>query len=281
MKTGMVILNYNDSENTKKMLNQVKDYKCLEKIIVVDNCSSDDSLSELKKYSTNKVIILEAKKNKGYGSGNNIGLKYLNDNSKCDLVIISNPDVIVSESVINELITDFKENEEISFLGPKILENGYIIEGWRFPSFLSDLVSNINFIQRLSKKMIKYPKEYYNRTLTKVDVIHGCFFMARLKDFKKINYFDSHTFLYYEENILGKKAREKGLETYVDCRVAVTHNLSISVDKSLNKIKKYKILKNSQFYYESEYNHLNKIGMFFLKLFYYISLAIAYLTFWI
>ena len=43
---------------------------------------------------------------------------------------------------------------------------------------------------------------------------------------------------------------------------------------------KYKILKESQFYYEKEYNHLNKVGMFFLKVFYYISLGIAYLTFW-
>ena len=281
MKTGMVILNYNDSDNTKKMLNQVKDYECLDKIIVVDNCSRDNSLEELKKYETKKVIVLENKKNKGYANGNNVGLKYLEANCNCDLVIISNPDVLVKESVIKELINDFEENEEISFLGPKILENGYIIEGWKCPNFWADLLSNITFIQRFSKKLLRYPKEYYNHSLTKVEVVHGCFFLARMKDFKKINYFDNHTFLYYEENILGKKAMNKGLETYVDCRVAVNHNLSLSVDKSLNKIKKYKILKSSQFYYEREYNNLNKVGMFFLKLFYYISLGIAYLTFWI
>ena len=42
MKTGIVILNYNDYENTIKMVHQIKDYKCLSKIVIVDNHSSDD-----------------------------------------------------------------------------------------------------------------------------------------------------------------------------------------------------------------------------------------------
>ena len=47
MRTGIIILNYNDSENTIQMLNQIKDYSCLSKIVVVDNCSTDDSLEKL------------------------------------------------------------------------------------------------------------------------------------------------------------------------------------------------------------------------------------------
>ena len=281
MKTGMVILNYNDSENTKKLLNQIKDYQCLNKIIVVDNCSTDNSLQELNKYASKKVIILASKKNKGYARGNNLGLRYLEENTKCELAFISNPDVLLEESILKELINDMKENPNISFLGPKILENGYISKGYKCPTFLNDLLTNLPYIHRFTKKLLLYHQNYYNNHLTKVEVIHGCFFLARLKDFKKINYFDQHTFLYYEESIIAKKAQAKNLETYVDLKLAVTHNLSQTVDKSLNKIKKYKYLKQSQFYYEKEYNHASKIKMFFLKLFYYFSLGIAYLTFWI
>ena len=39
--------------------------------------------------------------------------------------------------------------------------------------------------------------------------------------FKKIDYFDENTFLYYEENIIGKKLKDKNLNTYVDNRVQV------------------------------------------------------------
>ena len=248
MKTGIIILNYNDYENTSKMLNQIKDYSCLSKIIVVDNCSTDNSMEKLKEYENKKIILLQAEKNLGYAAGNNLGLKYLEKNTSCEIAIISNPDVLIEEGVLKELIHDIKTHENISFLGPKILENGTISKGWKLPNFLSELLSNINFFGKYSHKLLKYKEEYYQEKLTKVDVLHGCFFLGRLKSFKKIKYFDSHTFLYYEENILAKKAKEKNLETYVDTTVSVTHALSQSVDKSLKKVKKYKILKNSQKY---------------------------------
>ena len=47
MKNVMIIVNYNDFDTTKRLLDNVKDYKCLDKIIVVDNHSSDKSLSKL------------------------------------------------------------------------------------------------------------------------------------------------------------------------------------------------------------------------------------------
>ena len=41
---GMVIVNYNDYETTKRLLDNVKDYKVLKEIVVVDNKSTDNSL---------------------------------------------------------------------------------------------------------------------------------------------------------------------------------------------------------------------------------------------
>lgn len=281
MKTGIIILNYNDSENTIKMLNQIKEYSCLSKIVVVDNCSTDDSVEKIEEYTNRKIILIKAEKNLGYAAGNNLGLKYLEQNTSCEIAVVSNPDILVEESVLKELIHDMKTNENIAFLGPKILENGTISKGWKFPTFLSELISNINYFGKYSHRLLKYYDNYYEEKLTKVDVIHGCFFLARMKAFKKIRYFDPHTFLYYEENILAKKAQQKNLGIYVDVTVGVTHALSQSVDKSLKKIQKYKMLKKSQQYYLKEYMHLNIIGYGFIRMFYYLSLFFSYLTFWI
>ena len=98
---------------------------------------------------------------------------------------------------------------------------------------------------------------------------------------KKIKYFDEGTFLYYEENILAKKAKDKGLKSYVDTKLSINHKQSLSVNKSLKKIGKYKNLKKSMFYYEKNYNHIGFLKLFILKLFYHISVFFAYLTFWI
>ena len=278
MKTGIVILNYNDYKTTKEMLNQIKDYKTINNIIVVDNNSTDDSYNILKEYENKKIKIIKTDMNKGYAYGNNYGIKYLIKNYTVDNIIISNPDIIVEEKTLKVLIDDLND-KNVDFIAPVIKEREYEKKGWKLPTYLDDLLSNINYFHKYADKRLNYDDSYYNENLTKVDVISGCFFIAKASSFKKINYFDENTFLYYEENIIGKKLKEANLNTYVDNRVSVIHNLSISVDKSINRIKKYKILKNSQKYYEKVYNRINIFQMLLLRLFYYISLLIAYMVY--
>lgn len=276
-KIGMIILNYNDYETTYDMINQIKNYKILDYIIIVDNNSTDSKYEKLKKLEKNNIKVIKTNENKGYAYGNNYGIKYLNNNYKVDYIIISNPDIIVSEDVIKKLKKEMDTNKKISIIAPTIKQLNEELKGWKLPRYSDELLSNINYIHRIAKKRTLYPLEYYNDKLTKVEVVSGCFFMARKTDFEKINYFDEGTFLYYEENIIGKKLKDINKNTYVDNEVSVIHNLSISVNKSFNSIKKYKILKESQKYYEKKYNNLNIFKMFILRLFYYMSLGIAYI----
>ena len=99
MKNGIVILNYNDSENTILMLEDIKKFKNLDAIIVVDNHSTDNSVQKLKAYENKKIKIVVADENRGYGAGNNIGINYLLKNYEIDNIIISNTDIIVKEEV--------------------------------------------------------------------------------------------------------------------------------------------------------------------------------------
>lgn len=275
MKTGIVILNYNDYETSIEIIQNIKNYKSLDYIVIVDNKSSDGSYKKLKKYESKKIKVIQTKENKGYAHGNNYGIKYLVDNYNVDNIIISNPDIIVTEETIKKLILDLKENKNISLIAPVIKQLNEELRGWKLPTFLDDFLSNINYVQRFSKKRMLYSNEHYENELSKVDVVSGCFFMIRALDFKDINYFDEGTFLYYEENIIGSKLKKINKESYIDNSISVIHNLSISVDKSINKLKKYKILKNSQRYYEKKYNNLNVFGLIILKVGYYVSYLVA------
>lgn len=275
MKTGIVILNYNDFESTYNMLNKIKDYKELDLIVIVDNNSSDNSYSKLKEIENTKIKVIKTDRNLGYAYGNNYGLKYLQDKD-IDYVIISNPDVIVSENTIKELKKDLTRSD-ITLVAPKVLEGNTYSKGWKLPKFKEELVSNMTYFHKYSQKMLSYSSDYYNKDLVEVEVVHGCFFMIKYQEFKNINFFDPNTFLYYEENILGKKLKNNNLKTFIDTRLEVKHMLSVSVNKSINSIKKYKILKQSQFYYEKQYNKLNIFGLCLLRLFYYISLGVSYI----
>lgn len=280
MKTAIIILNYNDYETTIDMINQIKDYKCLNHILIVDNKSTDKSYTKLKKYESKKIEVIKTDKNKGYAYGNNYGVRYIDEKYKVDNIIISNPDVIVSEDTIKKLIEDLKD-DSISLVAPVVEERGTLSRGWKLPKFKEDLISNMNYFHKYAKKMMSYDEEHYSKPLTRVEAVHGCFFMIKLKDFKKVNLFDENTFLYYEENILGKKLLDNNMFSYIDTTVKVIHNLSVSVDKTYNSINKYKILKNSQKYYEKNYNNLNIFGIILLRIFYYISLGISYIIIFI
>ena len=53
--TACVILNYNDADTTISLVRKIGDYKNIEHIIVVDNCSTDHSLEKLEKITDEKV----------------------------------------------------------------------------------------------------------------------------------------------------------------------------------------------------------------------------------
>ena len=53
--TACVILNYNDADTTISLVKKIEDYKNIEHIVVVDNCSADHSLEKLEKISNEMV----------------------------------------------------------------------------------------------------------------------------------------------------------------------------------------------------------------------------------
>ena len=277
-KVGMVILNYNDYETTRNYLNEIKNYKNLNKIVVVDNNSTDNSYDKLKDMKNSKIDIIKTDSNKGYAYGNNFGIKYLNSNNDLDYIIISNPDITVTDSTIGRLKKDLDDNEDIAIIAPAIKQLGETIRGWRLPNKKQEILSNINFYHRRIEKRLRYPDNKYNGNLTKVEVVSGCFFMMRNSILKLVGYFDEGTFLYYEENIIGQKLKNINKKSFIDNSVEVSHNLSVSVDKSYNSINKYKILKQSQKYYCKYYLKINFFDNILLGLTYRISLCVAYIV---
>ena len=56
MKVAYLIINYNDYETTKKLIDNIKNYKILDTILVVDNCSTDDSYEKISKIKKIDII---------------------------------------------------------------------------------------------------------------------------------------------------------------------------------------------------------------------------------
>lgn len=278
---GMVIVNYNDYETTKRLLDNVKDYKVLKEIVVVDNKSTDNSLEELRKLKNKKITIIDSGENKGYSYALNVGCKYLIDKYKSLNIVISNSDIIIESELDIKDLNSYISTKNV-IVGPTIIQDNDLNRGFKIPTPWQDIKQNIVFFgKRVLAKELSYPDNYYHKDISKVDTVSGCFFMISSKHLEDMGYFDENVFLYYEENIMGIKTKKLGKNIIVCNNVDVIHDHSVSIDKSLKRIKKYDILKTSQEYFEKTYNGANKIELFFLKVFRYLTrilLLIKYLV---
>lgn len=276
-KLGMVIINYNDYKTTSFLLDSIKDYKCLDLIVVVDNKSTDDSLKYLKKYENNKIKIIEAEENKGYAAGLNAGAKEVIKKLKNCNIIFSNSDVIINKEEDLEKLSKDIGKHSIAVVGPTIVENRSLNRGWMLPTIKDEIKFNLPLVSRKYRKEILYDDEHYNEDLSIVGVVSGCFFCVSGKVLEEVDYFDEATFLYYEEQILSKKLEEKDYQVAVDNNVVIIHNHSVTIDKNINKVNKYKELKKSQRYFVKEYLEATEKELKWLDFTNKLSLVILYI----
>lgn len=266
MKNGIVIVNYNDYKTTKRLIDNIRDYKVFDKIVIVDNKSSDNSLKELKKLENKRIVVIDSGENKGYSYALNVGCKYLIDKYNECKIIVSNSDIIIqSENDIKDLFELVKGKNVI--VGPTIIEGNNLNRGWIVPKPMDDVAMNIlGLYKKYQKRHLMYQDSYYNKDISKVGTVSGCFFAISSKHLEEMGYFDENVFLYYEENIMGVKTKDLGKNIIVANNIDVIHDHAVSIDKSLKRIKKYDILKNSQYYFEKTYNHASKGELFLLRL---------------
>lgn len=255
----MVVLNYNDHETTINYIQSVEDYESIDRIIVVDNKSSDGSYERLKFLESDKVDVIQTPVNDGYSSGNNFGSKYAINKYRPDNIIISNPDIIVKDISINKF-TELLDREDnlaavtglIHDLNEKVVDNF----AWKLPNYWDMLFSNfmsLNYIRReLFNKGIEYDIKS-NQIILQADVLHGCFFVVKSSVLEEVKYFDERTFLYGEENIFFHKVKALGLQQAVLMHEKIIHMEGVSINKAIKGWKKkYAFYEQSRILYLRE-----------------------------
>ncbi len=279
MSIAMIILNYNDKENTEKIIKNIKDYKILDKVIIVDNNSTNkDEAENLQKLTSNKVEVIVSDKNGGYAHGNNYGLRYIDKHYGVDAfkyVIISNPDVYVKEEDIIKTIQFLEKNKNCIIASPRM----HYIDGparrsaWKHRNVITDIANSTRITQFLLYPFFKkgeYSKDDFKKEILKVDAIAGSFFIANHELFKNIGYFDDNTFLFYEEDIIGIKSKKVNYDIYSLNKLSFMHYESKTIGKIMSVFKKQDILFDSKIYFQKEYNHANLFQILIFKILKYI-----------
>lgn len=269
MKIGLVILNYNDYNSTIKLINSIRNFSEIDHIVVVDNCSTNESYQKLQEIHDLRWDLIQTKSNRGYASGNNIGAKFLIDNYSIDIIGIVNPDVSFDNYFVEKIKGDFERNNEYALItGVELNRAGNIDSGsfWRKRAWIHvcqrDLISTIKgIVQVIGERMACPAKKYVMQSLLKhdslfpVDVVIGSLFFIRKDDFIKIEGFDEGTFLFMEEDILAWKISKLHKYIGVDPAIRFTHLGSTSVSSVMSQLRRKKIQFTSEKYFLDKYIH--------------------------
>ncbi len=279
MKNVFVIVNYKDCDTTIRLINNIKDYKILDKIIVVDNNSNDGSVFKMNSLKIKKLEVLESKENNGYSSALNIGCKYAIKLYKDCNLIISNSDIIIdSETDLKDLIDTLSNTNVI--VAPNIIEDNKLSRGWNIPTTLDDFKQNLIIGgSKYLDKHLRYDDLYYSKHLSKVETVSGCFFLITSKHLQDIDFFDENVFLYYEENIFGIKTKKLKKNIVINNDIDVVHDHAKTINKNLKRINKYKILKQSQYYFNKTYNNANIFELMLIKVSAFITKLLLYIKY--
>ena len=254
---GCVVLNYNDADTTLDLLKRIEPMEIIDQIVLVDNKSTDNSLERLKEQESNKVHVVCAKKNGGYGSGNNVGIEYLRKNYSCDYIIIANPDVIFDESVIKKMINEFDEDTVI--VAPLTLNSKkerQLPIAWKVPTVKDYFLFSSIVLNKIFKPF-QYPTQFFNTDICEVDCVQGCLFMLN-NSLIEDKLYDENIFLFFEESCIGKQFKDKGYKTKLLMNVDYIHNHSVSINKAFNsEARKRKITLDSFYTYFENYYSLS------------------------
>lgn len=297
MSLAAVILNFKDAGTTIDAAKRVGGFSCVDHVVIVDNASPDDSAAKISsalelieqqsgiytasEQKCRKFTLIVSEKNGGYGSGNNMGVRFAYDQLKANEVLIANPDAEVTEETVRKMQEIMESDPKIACVGavmrmnalPEVTYQEYLAAGWCERSLLQEVLHSGPVCKRLFREALEYPENYYrNHTPVPVYAVHGSLLLVSAKAFLDAGGYDPEMFLYMEEYTLGKRLQKAGFKTFL-IHEGYLHQGSHSITGSgLGAVRRQKIRQKSELIYYRNYLGAGTVQMGLIRIFQMIVL---------
>jgi GT2 family glycosyltransferase len=195
----------------------------LDRVVVVDNASTDGSLGGLDNCRLPLTVIRNSV-NRGFAAGCNQG----SAGTRADYLLFLNPDVLLCDRSLEVTIRFMEEraHSDVGICGVRLFDqkgNPTVAAG-RFPTawiFLGEATGLRRIAPALFQPQLLSPDEC--QTTHDVDQIIGAFFLVRRSLFDALSGFDERFFLYFEEVDFSLRARAMGHRSVLVADGAAVH----------------------------------------------------------
>jgi GT2 family glycosyltransferase len=213
-----VVLNWNGWRDTLICLASLalQDYPNLV-VVVVDNCSQDDSVARIKK-NYPAIILLETGANLGFSGGNNLGIRVALE-SGADYVWLLNNDTIAPPDTATKLVAK-------AIAEPQAGEIGTVLHHMNSPEAVQAWGGAILFPWAFYRaRLVTTPHNFgKNMALMAASVL------LRRETLIQVGLLDDGFFMYYEDSDLSFRIYKAGWTLVVAEDTAVLHKEGASID---------------------------------------------------
>ena len=217
-----VVVNWNLREDTLECVRSVLAAGIApERVVVVDNGSSDGSVAALHERFGPGLPVLEAGSNLGFAGGSNLGIRFALEQGARRVFLLNN-DTIVAPHLFGELeradasgrfgivaplILDYYRPDRISYLGDRRLAATLITR---------------SLARGQQAHLLRLPP------LAEVDFVSGCAMLVRRAVLEQVGLLDTTFFMYGEDVDFCHRARAAGVRLAVATRARIWHKVSAS-----------------------------------------------------
>ena len=195
----------------------------LAEVIVVDNASTDDSVSMLAE-GFPWVQVIANRGNLGFTKANNQGLAA----SRGRYVLFLNPDTEATPQAIGQMLAYAEDHPEVGVLGPQLRYGDGSVQSSRrrFPTLATFFLESTVLQQRWPRNRILdryFVLDKPDDAISQVDWVVGACMLVRRAVLDAVGGFDEGFFMYSEELDLCHRAVDAGWQVVYFPQAVVTH----------------------------------------------------------
>lgn len=250
---SVIIVNWNVKplliSTIEHVLDQT-DVNC--QIIVVDNASSDNSVTALKERFADRVTVIASPVNLGFAKANNLAVSQANS----DFLLILNPDCYLNKNSLKLALESINHNQ-VDILGFRLFnhDGSQQLSIRKFPR-IKDVILfclRLNHWQSFYSVFSDYFQLKFNYDLSQpVEQVMGACFLIKTSLYKQLNGFDEKFFIWFEEVDLCYRSHKLNKKIYYDKNCSAVHIGGQSFGQA-SGCHKSKLFYNSLYYYSSKH----------------------------